>query len=86
MEMLLSLITTFKYFEGNPVKAKVPLRWSHRNRKNADKTHSTPSNTPADDEAVQNPIDNEEPSGIALYLKKNVEYTGTENYIFSLLQ
>ena len=51
--MLLSFITTFKYFEGNPVKAKVPLRWSRRNRKNADKTHSTPSNTPADDEAVK---------------------------------
>ena len=85
--MLLSFITTFKYFEGNPVKAKVPLRGSRRNRKNADKTHSTPSNTPADDEAIQNPIDNEEPSGIALYLKKNVEYTCTENYyIFLLLQ
>ena len=81
--MLLSFITTFKYFEGNPVKAKV--RRSRRNRNNADKTHSTPSNTPADDEAVQNPIDNEEPSGIALYLEKNVEYTCTENYIFLLL-
>ena len=84
--MLLSFITTFKYFEGNPVKANVPLRRSHRNRKNTDKTHSTPSNTDADDEAVQNPIDNEEPSGIALYLEKNVEYTCTENYIFLLLQ
>ena len=70
MQMLLSFITTFKYFEGNPVKAKVPLRRSCRNRNNADKTHSTPSNTPADDEAVQNPIDDEEPSGIALYLEK----------------
>ena len=50
------------------------------------KTHSTPSNTHADDEAVQNPIDNEKPSGIALYLEKNVEYTCTENYIFLLLQ
>ena len=86
MQMLLSFITTFKYFEGNPVKAKVPLRRSRRNRKNAVKTHSTPSNTPADDEAIQNPIDNEESSGIALYLEKNVEYTYTENYIFLLLQ
>ena len=86
MQMLLSFITTFKYVEGNPVKAKVPLRRSRRNRKNADKTHSTPSNTPADDEAVQNPIDNEEPSGIALCLTKNVEYTCIENYIFLLLQ
>ena len=53
--MLLSFITTFKYFEGNPVKAKVPIRCSCRNTKNADKTHSTPSNTPADDEAIQKP-------------------------------
>ena len=86
MQMLLSFITTFKYFEGNPVKANVPLRRSRRNRKNADKTHSTPSNTDSDDEAIQNPIDNEEPSGIALYLEKNVEYTCTKNYIFLLLQ
>ena len=86
MQMLLSFIKTFKYVEGNPVKAKVALRRSRRNRKDADKTHSTPSNTPADDEAVQNPIDNEEPSGIAFCLTKNVEYTCTENYIFLLLQ
>ena len=70
--MSLSFIRTFKYFEGNPVKAKVPIRRSRRNTKNADKTHSTPSNTPADDEAVQNPIDNEEPSGIALDLEKKM--------------
>ena len=58
MQLLLYFITTFKYFEGNPVKANVPIRRSRRSTKNPDKTHSTPSNTPADDEAVQNPIDN----------------------------
>ena len=84
--MLLSFITTFKYFEGNPVKANVPLRGLSRNRKNADKTHSTPSNTPADDEAIQNPIDNEEQSGIALCFTKNLEYICTDYYIFLLLQ
>ena len=86
MQMLLYFITTFKYFEGNPVKAKVPIRRSRRNTKNPDKTDSTPSNTPPDDEAVPNPIDNEEPSGSALCFTKTVEYTCTENYIFLLFQ
>ena len=69
------------------MKAKVPIRRSRRNTKNADKTHSTPSNTPADDKAIQNPIDNEEPSGIALCFTKNVEYTCTKklyNFTFAI--
>ena len=86
MQMLLYFITTLKYFEGNPVKAKVPIRRLRRNTKNPDKTDSTPSNTPPDDEAIPNPIDNEEPSGSAFCFTKTVEYTCTENYIFLLLQ
>ena len=68
------------------MKAKVPIRRSCRNTKNPDKTDSTPSNTAPDNEAVPNPIDNEEPSGSALCFTETVEYTCTDNYIFLLLQ